>query len=145
VSLIQFADKHTVLPTERVRVVSLRPKFVPDSVMRVAPEAGALSSESLVTTGALYVKNVAPVPKLLSVATEMGRSDPVPIAARQDSEVLDAHELVTHIVTPRNTDKVLSMLPKFNPETVTLAIPDVAVFAFVAPEMVGASYVKANA
>ena len=62
VSLIQCELKQVVSPIVRTGVVSDIAKFVALKVISVIPDAGALSRVSLVTAGALYVKNVAPVP-----------------------------------------------------------------------------------
>jgi len=115
---------HWLGPIREVAEPSMKPKFVPSSVILAPPAVGPLVTATVVITGASNVN----VPHIVLITELMVRVEssplPVPGVVLETTEVTEVHVTVVSCVAPSTIVGVLSLPPKFIPCSVIRTPPE---------------------
>lgn len=122
---VQLTDAHMVaLCTITVGVVSLPPKFSPNTETCARPVLGPLNWETKLVTGVSYEKTVVIVPGTESIVSTALNPEPVPYGEAQVTEVSVVQIDVIQLDAPSRAVGEESLKPKFLPEKVTMVPPE---------------------
>ncbi len=132
----------TVFPTCAIGVKDSTSKFIPVTVSAADPEVGAFGRSTYVSAGVSYEKAAATVPSSRSMAARTARAVPVPPAEVHRSELVVVHDVVKQTVLPTCAVGVEEPTPKFVPENISVADPEVGPFGWYIRVITGASNVN---
>lgn len=99
------------------------PKFLPTRVTVEPAVVGPFWWVRSVRTGASYVKAMAMVPIIPLTSAVTSSKTPTPPSGRHANEVPDIHFDLTQLVPPTDKFGEMSVIPKFVPSMVIVAMP----------------------